>query len=127
MIEKQEFYHGAALVRVIEDRRCRSIVKANSGFLVNDSAYVHLKYRTKERSPWTFQFGPDELATITKASAKHELVIVAFICGGDGICGLRWCQVKALLDPHSGWITCARKFNEQYGDVIRRDYRLNVR
>jgi hypothetical protein len=40
MIDKQEFYHGAAILRVVEDSRCQSVNRHNGGFIVNDQAFV---------------------------------------------------------------------------------------
>lgn len=52
MIEKLEFYHGAALVRLIEDARCEAITKHECGYLVNHSRIIMIKYSTKGHSPW---------------------------------------------------------------------------
>jgi hypothetical protein len=115
MIDKQEFYHGAAILRVVDDARCRSVNKSGVGFLVNEDAFVYLKYRTKSRTPWTFQFGSDEVAHLNSANARFPKTVIAFICGGDGICGLRWLQARELLASGAGSISCSRKFSEQYG------------
>jgi hypothetical protein len=66
MIEKLEFYHGAALVRLIEDPRCTRIAKHACGYLVNQNRIVAIKYSTKAHSPWGFTFSQDDLARISK-------------------------------------------------------------
>ncbi len=103
------------MLRVVEDARCRSVNKSNGGFLVNDQTFAYLKYRTKSRTPWTFQFGTDEVAHLNAVDLTFPKTVVAFICGGDGICGLPWFSVRELLAGQAGWISCARRFNEQYG------------
>ncbi|MGA3160284.1 MAG: hypothetical protein ABSC77_03630 [Terracidiphilus sp.] len=115
MIDKQDFYHGAAILRVVEDARCRSVNKLDIGFLVNQETFVYLKYRTKSRTPWNFQFGSDEIEHLNSTVERFPKIVIAFICGGDGICGLSWLQVKELIANNAGWISCSRKFNEQYG------------
>src|ERR1039458_7893664 len=97
MIDKQEFYHGAALIRVIDDRRCQSITKSDLGFVVNGNAFIYLKYRTKGRTPWRFQFGNDEVVYLNSVADKYPRILIAFICGGDGICGVTWLQAVELL------------------------------
>jgi hypothetical protein len=115
MIDKQEFYHGAAILRVVSDARCESICKADGGFLVNDQVFVYLKYRTKSRTPWSFPFATEETVQMNASESKYSKVVVGLICGGDGVCGLRWPPVRGLLADQAGWISCARRFNEQYG------------
>jgi hypothetical protein len=44
MIEKLEFYHGAAIVRLIEDDRCKTVGKNEYGYLVNGDRSVFIKY-----------------------------------------------------------------------------------
>jgi hypothetical protein len=115
MIDKQEFYHGAAMLRVVGDARCESVSKSDGGFLVNNQAFVYLKYRTKNRTPWTFQFASEEIAQLNASDVRFPKTVIGFICGGDGICGLRWSPVRSLLANQPGSISCGRRFNEQYG------------
>jgi hypothetical protein len=115
MIEKQEFYHGAAILRVVSDAACESVYKTECGFLINDQVLVYLKYRTKSRTPWTFVFAKEETIQLNVAESKYAKVVIGLICGGDGVCGLPWSPARDLLADQAGWISCARRFNEQYG------------
>jgi hypothetical protein len=115
MIDKQEFYHGAAILRVVSDPHCESICKSEGGLLINDQVFVYLKYRTKARTPWNFVFATEETGQLNSAESKYSKAVVGLICGGDGICGLTWLAIRSLLADQAGWISCARRFNEQYG------------
>lgn len=110
MIEKLEFYHGAALVRVIEDPRCTRIAKHACGYVVNQNRIISIKYSTKAHSPWGFTFSQDDLNRISKAEEEIKGCVVAFVCGGDGICVLPWTDVLALLEKSPGRIGAKRGF-----------------
>jgi len=114
MIEKQEFYHGAALTRLLEDPRCERIRRQDFGYIVNESVFVFVKYSTKGRSPWGFVFSGEEARKLNEISG---LVFIGLICGGDGICAVAWGDIKALLGETAGSarIAVRRRFNEQYG------------
>lgn len=114
MIEKLEFYHGAALVRLIEDARCNRIAKHACGYLVNQSRIIAIKYSTKAHSPWGFTFSQDDLTRISKAEQGSKGCIVAFVCGGDGVCVLFWTTVVALLGNLPGRIGAKRGFGGCY-------------
>lgn len=114
MIAKREFYHGVAVVRLLEDRRCRIVRKAELGYLVNDNIFIFLKYSTKARSPWRFTFVSAEVDQLNSCAASLGDVLVAFICGGDGICAVPWSDVCRLLGSKPGWISARRDFRREY-------------
>ena len=97
MIEKLEFYHGAALVRLIEDPRCETIGKHEFGYRVNQKRFVAIKYSTKALSPWGFTFSKDDITRLQMVEAEFGECLVAFVCGGDGICALSWTIIADLL------------------------------
>jgi hypothetical protein len=114
MIDKQEFYHGAAITRLLEDPRCERVRPHDFGYVVNEAVFVFLKYSTKGRSPWGFVFSSEEAQRLDGIPTR---VFTGLICGGDGICAVAWEDVKALLGATagSGRIAVRRRFNEQYG------------
>jgi hypothetical protein len=114
MIEKLEFYHGAAVVRIIEDNRCRSISKTEHGYLVNGDRLVFLKYTTKAHSPWRFTAAEDDLERLENPGVAIERCVVGFVCGGDGICSVPLEWVKRLLGAAPGWIAVKRVFSGCY-------------
>ena len=114
MIDKHEFYHGAALIRLLEDDRCQRVRKGEFGYIVNDAIFVFPKYTTKHRSPWRFSFSADEVRRLNLLAGRFQKIVIAMICGGDGICTISWRQASDLLGDNAGWISARRKFNEQY-------------
>lgn len=114
MIDKREFYHGAALGRLVEDGRCEHIKKHEFGYTVNEEVFVFLKYTTKSRSPWRFSFSNDDIQHLNLLASQFKNIVIAMICGGDGICAISWRKAADLLGDKSGWISTRRKLNEQY-------------
>ncbi len=82
MIEKLEVYHGAAVIRLIEDERCNSVRRVESGYLVNDERAIFLKYTTKAHSPWRFTVSGDDLARYDVTAHQFETCVLALVCGG---------------------------------------------
>jgi len=114
MIAKKEFYHGVAIIRLLEDKRCQTVRKDDLGYIVNDEIYVFIKYTTKTRPPWTFTFGQDEVRQLNSLSSSFKDIIIVLVCGGDGICAVTWRNACRLLGNNAGWISARRKINEQY-------------
>ena len=114
MIEKLEFYHGAAIVRIIEDTRCTSVAKHEYGYLVNATRLAFVKYTTKTHSPWRFTVTADDIARLEKAAGRFPTCVLALVCGGDGICAITWESTRELLSGAPGWLAVKRSFNECY-------------
>ena len=114
MIEKQDFRHGAAMLCVLDDPRCREVRKSGVGYAVNGTALAFLKYSTKARSPWRFGFGAEEMRRLG-ASAESRRVAIGLICGGDGVCAITLAEAEFLMGGVVGWIAVRRRFHEIYG------------
>jgi hypothetical protein len=110
MIEKTEFYHGAALVRLIEDPRCETIGKCGCGYRINQKQIVAMKYSTKAHSPWGFTFSQDDIDRLQAAESEFNGCLIALVCGGDGICALTWATARDLLVQMPGAISAKRSF-----------------
>jgi hypothetical protein len=115
MLDKSAYYHGAAIVQILEDAQCRSIRKLGTlGYLVNDDIFVFLKYTTKSNSPWRFTFDQEDVERAAKAAVQYRRVVFGFICGGDGVCAVDGDQGRQLLGSKSGWIAAERRHNRSY-------------
>lgn len=114
MIDKQNYYHGAAVISILEHKDCKSIRKNNIIYIVNDNKLVLIKYTTKHRSPWIFTFSNDEINRLHDLSLKTQNIILAFVCAGDGICSICYSEFQTLLTNAPGWISINRKFGKQY-------------
>jgi hypothetical protein len=115
MIDKREFYHGVALIRLLEDARCQRVQKRDFGYDVNGKTFIFLKYSTKSRSPWRFSFSRDETERLNSRAGSFRKIVIVLVCGGDGICAITWREAAELLGNDAGWISARRNFNEQYG------------
>ncbi|MDR3643296.1 MAG: hypothetical protein P4L74_06765 [Candidatus Doudnabacteria bacterium] len=115
MLDKTEYYHGAAIVRLLENENCTSVKKQGlPGYVVNNEVFVFLKYSTKGRTPWGFSFDLEDLNRCLNALVSYRKVVVGLICGGDGVCALDWQEVNRLLDGKPGRIAAGRKHNHSY-------------
>lgn len=54
-------------------------------FIFDERVLVLFKYSTRMRSPWGFTFAPDEQALLGARSLEHQPIVVAMVCGSDGI------------------------------------------
>lgn len=114
MLSKFGYYHGAAIIRLLEDERCRSVRRQEFGYVVNEKTFVFFKYKTKTRSPWGFNFDQEDIDYCLKIAGEYERFVLGLICGGDGICALDWEEAKTLLGGKAGSITADRKHRHQY-------------
>jgi hypothetical protein len=114
MIDKLEFYHGAAIVRIVEDARCRSIRKHEAGYLINGDRLLYLKYTTKEHSPWRFSVSEEDREHFASGKNGFGVWVLGLVCGGDGVCAVRWEQLTTLLGDTGGWLAAKRVFGGCY-------------
>lgn len=130
VIDKQAYYRGAAIFQLIEDERMENVRRVRPGFIVNDHIFVLVKYTAKVASPWQFTFSEAERDAIEEHRGTLE-VVLALVCGGDGICALRWDDVEPILDAPPTWVSASRKVNKRYrvtgsnGEMRRRVPRNN--
>ena len=115
MLDKSEFYHGAAIIRLLENSKCKAIRKREFlGYVVNESIFVFIKYTTKARTPWGFTFDQEDIDRCYRMAEKHSKLYLALVCGGDGVCALTWREAEHLLDGKPGRISAGRRHNESY-------------
>lgn len=93
------FFHGSALVRLIQDLQTHSIElhKGNHCYLVNSKSCIYLKHSTKRLSPWSFTFLPEHLLELTQIQDYTTPLFVILICNDDGICCLNYQEVSQLI------------------------------
>jgi hypothetical protein len=117
MIQKEDFYHGAAFVPLIDHPAFEKMKKQDFGYLVNQDVFLFPKYRTRARSPWQFNFSDEEISRLNTTCSEPSIskVIVILICGGDGICAVLWEEIARILTEDGGWLSVRRNFKECYG------------
>ncbi|MCF8470237.1 MAG: hypothetical protein K9G48_11305 [Reyranella sp.] len=115
MLDKSTYYHGAAIIPILEDARCRSIRKREYlGYVVNEEVFVFLKYTTKSGTPWRFTFDQEDINRAEKMSREYRHLVFGFVCGGDGVCGVDGPQCRHVLGTKPAWIAAARRHNQRY-------------
>lgn len=114
MIEKADFYHGAAIIRLVQDLRCVSLTKTDYCYVINQDRAVVVKYTTKSRSPWRFTLNSDDVKRLNAVTTQYHICILALVCGGDGICAVKWGVAAELIGDNAGWLAATRRFNGRY-------------
>jgi len=114
MIDRLEFYHGAAIVRLIEDPRCSSVGKRDFGYSVNGDRFVLVKYTKKAHSPWRFSISLADIERLDAFSKTSAACLLALVCGGDGVCAVSWNAARTLIGSETGWLSAKRLHNESY-------------
>lgn len=115
MIDKEDFYHGAALIAAVKDRRCSEVSNCGAGYLVNSSVLALIKYTTKGHSPWQFTFSAEDVARLQHCPDEVERVVLAMVCGGDGVCSIAADIACGLLESSAAALSVRRKFRGWYG------------
>jgi hypothetical protein len=114
-IQKQEFYEGAALHQLARGGEIKSIRYEHPFFFVNGRLLLYLKYSTKGRSPWSFNFMPAEQSLLQERALKFGIVM-GLICGSDGIAGINYEEYREIAAPRKSaiHISCYRQHGRQY-------------
>jgi hypothetical protein len=114
-IQKNEFYEGAALHRLIRGSTGAKVVYSPPMFVFDDGLQVHLKYSTGKRSPWSFTFTPDEQVLLNERASLMPLVI-GLVCGADGVAALPYDDYAtvAMVRPAALRVSCYRAYREHF-------------
>ncbi len=93
------FFHGNALVRLVQDRRTYGLelYHENHCYLVNKKSGIYLKHSTKRISPWQFTFLPEHLNEIASIENEIKSLFLVLICNDDGICCLNFQEIAQLI------------------------------
>lgn len=122
MIREFEFYHGAALARLIHGYEGLGVEQysaatSNASYVIDNKLGLYLKHSTNRLSPWTFTFKREHQQEIEEMREKLSDVFVVLICGKDGMACLSFNELKLALDTEFGpveWIKAARRTREKY-------------
>jgi hypothetical protein len=100
-IQEQDFYHGAALMQIVEHETFKALNKVSDGYghyLVNTDKHVFVKYRTGARSPWQHTFSQDEVQAFADLITEEEEVWLCLVCGELTICALGADEIAEVLN-----------------------------
>lgn len=122
MVREFEFYHGAALARLIHGNKSISIEQyaagtSNASYVINGRLGFYIKHSTSRLSPWVFTFLRSHQDEVQEMQDSLGNVFVVLVCGDDGMVCLSYDELKLALDHNHGdaeWIKAARRKREKY-------------
>jgi hypothetical protein len=121
MTKNFEFYHGAALARLVHAKKPLSIRTfpnhGNASYVINEKVGLYLKYSSKRMPPWGFSFQKEHQEEIDELKDSFGYLILGLICADNGIVGLNYDELKVILDnahEEIEWISVSRKIRGQY-------------
>lgn len=121
MINEFDFYHGAALCKLVHNNRINTIItfptSSNSSYVANENIGIYIKYSTKRLSPWRFTFAREHQDEINDMKEILGKVYVLLVCYKDGIACLDFDELKAVLNyehEQTEWISVSRRHREKY-------------
>ena len=101
-IHAYEYYHGAALNRIIDSGKSLEIMTfpsdSNSSITINKNIGVFFKYSQLRISPWRFTFKKEHQDELMQMKELHKKLFIVFICFDDGFACLEWSELKKILD-----------------------------
>lgn len=103
MIRDFEFYHGAALTRLVHTGQRIQIAPftgSNAGYVINGCCGLYLKHSSKRMSPWGFTFHRDHQVEIDEMHRLFSHVVVGLVCNDDGVVGLDYAEFRTVLDTN---------------------------
>ena len=134
MISESARYHGSffalLLDRLSVPVSLRKIPNLGSGYyLINESIPVCLKFSSKRKGPWTFNFLRSHKEVQENLFQSYGELFICLICGKDGVAGLSMQELRKLLDDNfeeQGYISVRRRLRTMY-QVTGRDGVLDSR
>lgn len=103
-IQEQDIYHGAALTQIVEHPSFKALNKVDEKYghyLINLDKRIFVKYRTNEKSPWTFTLLPQEIEAIKTDINIGANVFLCLICARETVCAIDIKEVRILVDLDS--------------------------
>jgi len=116
-----EFFHGAALARIIHKNVFDSIKcysNANSSYIIDGKMAIYLKYSQKRMSPWTFSFSEAHVNEVKEIKNKFNKIYLVFVCGRNGIVCLDFEEFSTVISLENKnfpkWIRASRQKGEKF-------------
>src|SRR5688572_7677484 len=106
MIRDVEFFHGAALARLVRSGQRVTIVQSHgwsgASYLVNDRCGLYLKHSSSRMSPWAFTFHRDHQHEIDEMHRLIGYIVIGLVCNDDGVVGLNYTEFRSVLAANQG-------------------------
>jgi len=117
------FYHGAAIIRILQDERCKSVEdyfdQDNSSYIVSGKYGIYIKYSEKRMSPWSFNFQDRHRKKILELFSKYDKCFILLVCSDIGVCCLNKTDLHRVIDLGGGsnfpkTISISKRKREKY-------------
>ncbi len=123
MINEFEFFHGAALVKLLHknDKNLKIATfdsPGNASYVVNERAGLFIKHSRKRMSPWRFTFKREHQDEIQALKDSFGEVFLLLVCNNDGVVALSYEELKFILNEfHKDyeWVSIERNRRQEYG------------
>ena len=124
MIRDFEFFHGAAMVKLMHIGRRITIApfkeRGNASYVLNDRCGLYLKHSSSRMSPWNFTFRRDHQQEVDELYRLIGYLVVGLICNDDGVVGLDYTEFRTVLDTNHEAIEGISIFRKPRGMYIVR-------
>lgn len=124
MITESETCIGIVLARIVTRVKAPILLSplpslGTSFFRFGERGGLYVKYCQNRMSPWSFTFTADQKARLAELSDECANVVIALVCGDDGVVGLSLGDVWEVIgDPRmnqeQATISVGRKIHQQY-------------
>ena len=113
MIREVERYHGVVLARLVRGGGERSVsieplAGSRAAYLIDGRVGLFVKYSTSRLSPWGFTFGSNHRLELDRMRERSRAVLVALVCGSDGVACLTLSELGGLLEVGAGGVAAIR-------------------
>ncbi len=119
-LREYEFYHGAALSRLVsiaETVRVARLDEVGSGcYALDEKIGTLIKYATDRMTPWAFTFTPDHKRALLELKERYSQILVLLVCRDDGIVALNYESTILLIgeEPTTASVSVVRKPRQMY-------------
>jgi hypothetical protein len=132
LIREVERYHGVVLARLVRGGGKRSVsiepqADSRAAYLIDGRVGLFVKYSTSRLSPWAFTFSNNHRLELERLRKSSRTVLVALVCGNDGVACLTLSELRGLLEVGPGGVAAIRASRgrrQKY--VIRAGSRKNL-
>ena len=115
-------YYGRVLYQLITDKKNFKITtfptqSANSYSINDNQIGLHIKYLTRNTSPWRFTFTKNQQEELRIIYEMHKHCFLVFVCGNDGITCINYKDLKIVLDEfyeEQEWVKLSRLSGQSY-------------
>lgn len=120
-IRDYQFYHGAALLRLLHDTDERGLNIAildglgRGCYILEGHVGIYVKHSSKRMPPWLFTFHRDHLTAVELLRDATKTLFAFFVCHDDGVVAIPGSDLASLLGHDAqSWVRVERRIRGMY-------------